>query len=222
MDEHDSKNDTQNVKNHQTDETPKIEEILSDLEAAENEEAENELVEDDDAAEYETPATGIRISYVLTKDEVYKGLYHSDLYKTKGGRAVLQSVILALATVAFFAAFLLGDVNYTGYNLCFSIVCLVLIAVIWLVPHLHMKSMAKMIADGHKVEAEIYPTHIDIGRDDGAWSIPLDGSCQIIEAEQIIMILTAKGQFLIPERAIEPEYLSEINAILAAGTTPRE
>ncbi|MGN0537602.1 MAG: hypothetical protein ACI4M3_06465 [Acutalibacteraceae bacterium] len=219
MDDNDSKNDTRNIK---TDDTQKINEILSDLEAAENESAENELVEDDDAADYETPATGIRISYVLTADEAYKCLYHSDMYKTKGGRAVFQSVILIVAAVAFFISALFGDGNYKGYNIFFSVICLALIAVIWLVPHLHMKSMAKMIADGQKTEAEIYPTHINIGRDDGAWTIPLDGSCQIIEAENIIMIFTPKGQFPIPERAIEPEYLSEIKAILAAGTYPKD
>lgn len=211
MDDNDSKNDTQ-----------KINDILNDLEAAENESAENELVEDDNAADYETPATGIRISYVLTADEVYKCLYHSDMYKTKGGRAVFQSVILIIAAIAFFVSALFGDGNYKSYNIFFSVICLALIAVIWLVPHLHMKSMAKMIADGQKTEAEIYPTHINIGRDDGAWTIPLDGSCQIIEAENIIMIFTPKGQFPIPERAIEPEYLSEIKAILAAGTYPKD
>ncbi len=215
MDDHDSNNDTQ-----------KMNEILNDLTAAENEnenkEAENELIEDDDAADYETPATGIRISYVLTSDEVYKCLYHSDLYKTKGGRAIFQSVILIVASLVFCVTAFLGEPNYKVYNLFFAGICLVLIAVIWLVPHLHMKSMAKMMADGHKTEAEIYPTHIDIGRDDGAWTIPLDGSCQIIEVDHIIMIFTPKGQFPIPERAIEPEYLSEVNAILAAGTCPKE
>lgn len=214
-----------------TEEDKKIEQIAEELEKAENEEddeiqwdaSETEFVEDDEAADYETPATGIRISYILTPDEMYKCLYHSDMYKTKGGRAVLQSIILLIAAILFFVSYLWGNEDFKGYHLFFSILSLVLIAVIWLVPHLHMKSMAKMMADGRKTEAEIYPTHISIGRDDGAWTIPLDGSCEIMEFDQIIMIFTKKGQgFAIPERAIEPEYLSEINAILAAGTCPKD
>ena len=184
---------------------------------------ENEFVEDDDAADYEIPATGIRISYVLSPDEIYKCLYHSDLYKTKGKRAVFQSVILIVAAVVFFVTYLCGDSDYKGYNLFFSLVSLGIIVAIWLVPHFHMKSMAKMMADGHRTETEIYPTHIDIGTDDGAWNIPLDGSCEIIEFENIILIFTKKGQgFAIPERAIEHEYLPEIKAILAAGAYTKD
>ena len=98
-----------------------------------------------------------------------------------------------------------------------------MIAVIGLVPHFHMKSLARLMADGKTVDAEIYPTHIDIGKDDGAWSIELDGKAEIAEFDNIIMIYTDdEKSFAIPERVIEPEVYNEIKAILLSGTMPEE
>ncbi len=185
--------------------------------------SEAEYVADDDAEEYEIPETGIRLSYVLTADEMYRCLYHSDLYKTKGTRAVAQSAVFGLAAIAFFLVYFMTNSQYNSYNLFFGIFCLVMIAVIWLVPHFHMKSIAGMMANGKTIEAEIYPTHIDIGRDDGAWSIELDGKSEIHEFDNIFMIYTPNGQnFAIPQRVIEPEVYNEIKAILLSGTKPAE
>ena len=83
--------------------------------------SESELVADDDAEEYEIPETGIKISYSLTENEMYKCLYHSRLYKTKGKRAVLQTVIFALAGVIFLLTYFLTNSQYNVYNLFFGI-----------------------------------------------------------------------------------------------------
>ncbi len=185
--------------------------------------SESELVADDDAEEYEIPETGIKISYSLTSKEMYQCLYHSRMYKTKGSRAVFQSIVFGLAALAFFLTYWMTDSPYHPQNLFFGILCLVMIAVIWLVPRLHMKSLARIMANGKTIEAEIYPTHIDIGRDDGAWRIELDGSAEIAEFDSIIMIYTDNDRsFAIPERVIEPEVYNEIKAILLSGTMPEE
>lgn len=185
--------------------------------------SESELVADDDAEEYEIPATGIRISYVMTRDEIYQCMYHSDLYKTKGARAVMQSVIFAMASAAFCVAYFTSNSRFKNYDLFFCIFCLIMIALIWLIPHLHIKSMSRTAADGKKVEAEIYPDHIDIGEGKGAWTIELDGNCELSEFENIFMISLQDGRnFAIPERVIEPEIYNEVKAILIAGTRPKE
>ena len=185
--------------------------------------SESELVADDDAEEYEIPETGIKISYSLTPDEMYKCLYHSRFYKTKGSRAVIQSIIFAFAGLIFLLTYFFTDSQYNQYNLFFGILCFFMIAVIGLVPHFHMKSLARLMADGKTVDAEIYPTHIDIGKDDGAWSIELDGKAEIAEFDNIIMIYTDdEKSFAIPERVIEPEVYNEIKAILLSGTMPEE
>ena len=185
--------------------------------------SESKLVSDDDAEEYEIPETGIKISYSLTPDEMYKCLYHSRFYKTKGSRAVIQSIIFAFAGLIFLLTYFFTDSQYNQYNLFFGILCFFIIAVIGLVPHFHMKSLARLMADGKTVDAEIYPTHIDIGKDDGAWSIELDGKAEIAEFDNIIMIYTDdEKSFAIPERVIEPEVYNEIKAILLSGTMPEE
>ena len=185
--------------------------------------SESKLVSDDAAEEYEIPETGIKISYSLTPDEMYKCLYHSRFYKTKGSRAVIQSIIFAFAGLIFLLTYFFTDSQYNQYNLFFGILCFFMIAVIGLVPHFHMKSLARLMADGKTVDAEIYPTHIDIGKDDGAWSIELDGKAEIAEFDNIIMIYTDdEKSFAIPERVIEPEVYNEIKAILLSGTMPEE
>ena len=184
--------------------------------------SESELVSDDDAEEYEIPETGIKISYSLTPDEMYKCLYHSRFYKTKGSRAVIQSIIFAFAGLIFLLTYFFTDSQYNQYNLFFGILCFFMIAVIGLVPHFHMKSLARLMADGKTVDAEIYPTHIDIGKDDGAWSVELDGKAEIAEFDGIIMIYDDDRSFAIPERVIEPEVYNEIKAILLSGTMPEE
>ena len=202
---------TQEIKNIESDSNP------------EWDGSEAEVISDDDAEEYEIPETGIRLSYVMTQDEMYRCIYHSDMIKTKGARAVIQSIILSAAAVAFFWIYFTSRSQYSGYNLFFGIVCLVMTAVIWIVPHMYMKSMAKRLADGSDIEAEIFPTHIDIGKDDGQWSIELDGKAVIQEFDNIIMIYTNNDRaFAIPERVIEPEFYNEIRAILMSGTQPDE
>ncbi len=108
-------------------------------------------------------------------------------------------------------------------KLFFSIFSLVMIALIWLVPYLHIQSMAKVMANGKTVEAEVYPDHIDIGSGDGAWSIELDGNCELSEFDNIFLISLSDGRsFAIPERVIEPEVYNDFKAILIAGTKPKE
>ena len=210
-------------------EEQEIKEIVKELDKNESDDnpewdgTEGELVSDDDAEEYEIPETGYKISYVMTQDEMYKCLYHSDMIKTKGLRAVLQCIFLGIAAVIFFVIYFTTDSQFNHYNLVFGIICLVTIAVIWIVPHLYMKNMSRMMADGKTVEAEIYPTHIDIGSGEGEWSIELDGKSQIQEFDNIIMIFTDHDRaFAIPERVIEPDVYNEIRAILMSGTEPEE
>ena len=185
--------------------------------------SEAEFVSDDDTEEYEIPETGFKLSYVLTRDEIYSCLYHSGAVKTKGMRAVIQSIILAIAAVIFVVVYFTAKSQYNSYNIFFGAVCLITIAAIWIVPHMYLKSMSKMMADGKTIEAEIYPTHIDIGSGEGKWSIQLDGKSYIEEFDSIIMIFTSKDRtFAIPKRVIEPEVYNEISAILRSGTEPAD
>ena len=71
--------------------------------------SEAELVADDDAEEYEIPETGIKLSYSLTREEMFRCLYRSNMYKTKGNRAYAQTIVFVLASAAFFLTYFLND-----------------------------------------------------------------------------------------------------------------
>lgn len=228
MKDYDTENNTDDniqVQDEDTAEVMRIAEELKRIQKEEDEEkgkgwdgSEAELVEDDDAEEYEIPMAGIKVSYVLTEEEYFKCLKHSGMYKSQGTRGLIEAVVLGILAVLFFVAFFMtGNVS----NIVFACISLIFIAVILLVPNIHMRSMAKSMADGKLIEAEIYPDSLEIGRDDGAWKIELDGTSQIREFDNIIMIYAAHNRsFAIPERAIEPDFLPEIKGILLAGTTP--
>lgn len=185
--------------------------------------SESELVADDDAEEYEIPETGIKLSYVLTEEEMYNCLYNSSFYKTKGSRAFGAALLFVLAGIAFFVSYFVGNSNFRRPDLFFGIFCFLMTALVLIVPNIHMKNEAKRAANGKKINAEIYPDHIDIGEGEGAWSIELDGNCILKEFDNIFMICLADGRnFAIPERVIEPEVYNEVKAIIVSGTKPVE
>ena len=144
-----------------------IKDIVKELENAENEDnpewdgTQGELVSDDDAEEYEIPETGYKISYVLTQEEMYKCLYHSNMFKTKGTRAVIQSVILGIAAVIFFVIYFTTNSQYNKYNIVFGIICLLTIAAIWIVPHLYLSTSVKLDAPFSVISAYIDMCRID-------------------------------------------------------------
>ena len=229
MKDYDTANNTDdNIPLQEDEDTAEVMRIAEELKRIQEEEdeeegrgwdgSEAELVEDDDAEEYEIPMAGIRVSYVLTEEEYSKCLKHSGIYKSQGTRGLIEAVVLGILAVIFFVVFFMaGGVS----NIVFGCISLIFIAVLLVVPNLHTRSMAKSMADGKLIEAEIYPDSVEIGRDDGAWKIELDGTSRIQEFDNIIMIFADHNRsFAIPERAIDPDFLPEIKGILLAGTTP--
>lgn len=229
MKDYDTANNTDdNIPLQEDEDTAEVMRIAEELKRIQEEEdeeegrgwdgSEAELVEDDDAEEYEIPMAGIRVSYVLTEEEYFKCLKHSGIYKSQGTRGLIEAVVLGILAVIFFVVFFMaGGVS----NIVFGCISLIFIAVLLVVPNLHMRSMAKSMADGKLIEAEIYPDSVEIGRDDGAWKIELDGTSRIQEFDNIIMIFADHNRsFAIPERAIDPDFLPEIKGILLAGTIP--
>lgn len=185
--------------------------------------SESTLVADDDAEKYEIPETGIKLSFTLTQAEMYKCLKKSDMYKTRGARAVAETLIFVFAGIAFFMAYLKMEEEYKSMNLFFCILCAVMIILVWTVPYFHLKYLSGKMADGKTVNAEVYQERIDIGSGSGAWSIDLDGTSELAEFDNIFMLYTPKDQcFAIPQRIIEPELLNDVKAVLYSGTKPKE
>ncbi len=181
---------------------------------------EAELVADEDAAEYEDQNTGIRLNYTLRQDEIYECLRKSGFIKTTGKRAAIETVILGVLAVVFFAAYV---VQKATDPLIFSIICLLLIAIIWIVPYQGIKNKARRTADGKEIKLSIYPDVIEIGEGEGYWEIPLDGTCEWTRQSNMIFLYASKGRILIlPLRSVEPAVLPEVEAMIMAGAQKKE
>lgn len=181
--------------------------------------SEAELVADEDAAVYEDVQTGIRINYVLRWREIYRCLKGIGYIKTTGMRAAAETVLLAAAAALSFGNwFTFGS---TG-ALVLAIVCLILIAVVWVVPELGLRSQAKKRADGREFSLEIYPDAITVGQGGDEWEIPLNGEAMCAQYGNHL-VLSYKGKMVIlPLRCVEPGVLPEVQAMIMAGTTPRD
>ena len=186
--------------------------------------SEAELVADDDAAEYEETQTGIRLSYILRREEILDCLKTADFCKTSGKRAKLETVILVILTLVFLGTYAYrtfvqhqDDVN----SLIFAGVCVLVMAVVWIVPAIGLRAQAKRLANGKEVDLEIYPDIIEIGKGDGYWEIPLDGTSLCTQRNNLIILTTPDGKMLIlPLRSVEPNVLPEVQAMIVAGTRP--
>ena len=149
----------------------------------------------------------------LTREEKLR-LLREKMQET--GAEVL--VLTALDEVAWTLNLRGDDVRCTPVFLSF-----LLIGVIWLVPRQGMKMRARALADGKNIHVSIYPDEVVIGEGAGAWEIPLDGTSEIEEFDNML-VLFAKGDRMlcIPLRSIEPAVLPEVEAMLFAGSRPKE
>lgn len=179
-----------------------------------------EFVEDTDAAEYEDQYAGIKLSYILNREEAMACLKRAQIYKTSGRRALLETGILAVAAVLFFVSY---GLYQGGYNLILGILSLVLVAAIWLVPYFDMRKRAEEVAGGKKIEVEIYPDEVVVGSGEGQWEIPLDGTSNFEEFDDLMVLFTPRNAILaMPMRAMEPSVIADIQGMLIAGCIPEK
>ena len=119
MKDYDTANNTDdNIPLQEDEDTAEVMRIAEELKRIQEEEdeeegrgwdgSEAELVEDDDAEEYEIPMAGIRVSYVLTEEEYFKCLKHSGIYKSQGTRGLIEAVVLGILAVIFFVVFFMA------------------------------------------------------------------------------------------------------------------
>lgn len=182
--------------------------------------SEAELVADDDAAVYEDVQTGIRLNYTLREEEIYQCLKNTGYIKTTGMRAVIETIVLAIAAIIFLVNFIAD--GFTG-AMVMAVVCVILIAVIWLVPELGMRHQAKKQASGEEFTMEIYPDSIVVEKNGQEWEIPLDGeSASCAQYENIVALFYQGKIVILPLRCVEPAVLPEVQAMIIAGTLPHE
>lgn len=180
--------------------------------------SESEFVEDDEAAVYEEKYTGIKLNYELKTDEIFNCLKNFSDYKRKNKKVIVETILLAIVFIGFLLSGIFRN-DISGY--IFSVISALLIAVIWVVPNLIIKSNAKEISRLGDIYVEIYPDEIIIGNNGIEKSIDLDGNSMFAVTDDLYVIIPPKGNMvIIPIRAIEPDFLPDVEAMLMAGTSP--
>ena len=171
---------------------------------------------------YENGGTRVYLStrFVFEESEIFETLKRARLYKTQGSRSILYTVIMAVAAVGFFLSCIYGN-NYNW--LFFSILCVVVIAAIWLVPTFHLKKLARENNNGEQIEIKITNKDIVQKTGDKEWIIPLDKTGTLEIGDSVIIIRTYHGQmFSIPKRSIKEDKYKKVLQIIKNGTEPYE
>lgn len=160
------------------------------------------------------------LAFSLTVDEAYICLQNAGIFKTSGKRAALYTVLMAIAAVGFFISYVFGQ-NYNW--LIFSVICLLVIAAIWIVPYVQIKRLAKENAKGNIIRAKVREDMIEITGEHSTWEIPLDKTSRLSLKGNLMIFHTENGQlFAIPERAVSEGKLTKIRSIVKNGTLPFE
>ncbi len=181
--------------------------------------SEAELVADETAAEYEEQTTGIKLKYVLKAEEIFTAMRKTQYTQTR--IAMMAAAILFSAILAIVIAVHAGVSGTTGY-LPLAVVCVLFVIAVVLTPLFHIRTMAREAANGKEVKMKIYPDHIEMGREETKWEIPLDGTCErVIFKNLILLYIDVKNMVILPLRCVEPAVLPEVQAMIFAGTQPK-
>lgn len=192
-----------------------------DIRKSEQEEnPESELILDDESEEYEEEATGIKIKYRLTGEEVKKIIKHSESYRRNKEAQKKHTMI---QSVVFLAMIILSFVSESKYYIWISIFPLIALFFIWFVPFISIKNAIKKILLEKEITVEIFPDKIDVCKNGTEREISLDGTCECSEYDDLIFISSSEGNnIIIPLRAIESDFRAEVQAMIIAGSKTKE
>lgn len=162
----------------------------------------------------------LKTEFILEESEVLETLRLAGIYKTQGNKAILYTIVMAVAAVGFFLSCFYGN-NFNW--LFFGILCLVVIGAIWIVPSIHLKKLAKENTTGDKIRLEITNEDIIQRVGDKEWIIPLDKTGTLQNGSEVIIVRTYYGQvFTIPKRSIEKEIYKKVLQVIKNGTETYE
>lgn len=181
--------------------------------------SEAQFVPDEDAADYEEQYPGIKLEYKLTREEIYECIKRAGLYKKFNIKNIIQAVLLIAAAIIFFVSFYMYQ---NMFNLVMGFVSTAVLIAIWLFPYISQKNMVDRNLNAKQTYVEVYPDEIIVGENKREIKIPLDGSCEFEEDDNMMMIFTEDKKVIgIPMRSIEPNVIADVQAMLIAGTQPR-
>lgn len=180
---------------------------------------ESEFVEDDDAEEYEEKYSGIKLNYSLKREEILSCLKHVGYYRLGGARQIVELCVLGILTVMFAVMF---TMTHAQVNLVLGGLTILAMLVVTVVPIISLNMNAEKMTTGKQLDVQIYPDNIEVRSGGSKWEIPLDGSSQFEEYGKLFLVYVPQDKiFIIPIRAIEPDFLADVQAMIVAGTIPK-
>lgn len=183
--------------------------------------SETKFVPDEDANEYEDQYSGIKLEYVLTKDEIKNCIKKVNFKKGISVRNLVETVLLIIAFVIFIISFFI----YGGMlNLILGTISLLVITSIWTIPKIILKNNTLSSLYDKNYFIEIYPDEIIIEKENNEkLLIPMDQTSEYEEFNDLIIVYTKDKKILpIPLRSIEPSVLGDVQAIIVTGCIPKE
>lgn len=189
------------------------------LDEPDDDKAETELVFDDEAEEYEENFTGVKFKYDLKNSEICEVLENSDVRAKNNQKKINYTIVqILLLCLILLAAVMTSNFNY----LIFSVLPVLATLGIWLFPPLMLLFDSKKVFPCRDFYVEIYPDEIEVQNNNEKRIIKLDGTCVYQETENL-MVLKENDDYslIIPFRAIEKDHLSDVQAMIFAGSKPK-
>lgn len=182
----------------------------------------------DDTEAFEDQRTGIEATFTLEEEEIYRSLKKVELC---GSRRILSvtGALLLLCPVLLFLVEGLQTGKPTAY---LQAVSWTLLSMLFLFgPLFTIHSRAKGSADGSSVQVIVYPDRVVTRQGTVKWEIPLDGTCEYVQAENVLVLVAANPYCpgsgglpritILPLRCFGPDELPEVQAMVFSGARPR-
>lgn len=183
----------------------------------------------EEADEYGNEQTGIKVTYVLTKKEIYECLKAAGTIKTGGKPFIFMHSVFTAFAIAFLVYGKIVD-RASFFFLAAIFISIIVVFGVFPVRINHIR--ADSSADGHEICVRIYPRHIEVGRGLNKLNIPLDGTAESAKvANMIVLIINDKDDpkgkkgskmVILPLRCLDPVLLPDVQAAIFSGTKPRK
>ena len=127
--------------------------------------------------------------------------------------------MLTILVVMFFVMY---SVTGLKTNLVLAGLAILTMVILLVVPAVSLNINAEKMTTGRQLDVEIYPDSIEVYSGASKWEIPMDGSSQFEEFNKMLLVYMPQEKiFIIPIRAIEPDFLADVQAMIVAGTSPK-
>ncbi len=182
----------------------------------------------DDTEAFEDQRTGIEAAFTLEEKEIYHCLKKVEFCGMRRFLSFLGALLL-LCPVLLFLTEGLRTGKASAYVQAVSWAFLSLLFLLG--PLVTIHSRARSCACGCSVRAIVYPNRIVTEQGAVRWEIPLDGTCEYIQTDHILALVSANpccpgsGGLpritILPLRCFGPDELPEVQAMIFAGARPR-